>query len=533
MAISKLLHIKSYSSKNPHRNLENVINYICKKEKTEDGKNIFGVNCAPSSALKEMIMVKRRWGKIGNENYNGKKDRQGYHFVISFSPDEEIDVDTCNKVVKDFISEYFKDEYQVIFATHTDTDHLHSHIVFNSVNLKTGYKYDYRNGDWKKKIQPTLNKICKKYSLSELNLEEGREEFSFKKNSSYTEMIKQEIDSVIKNVNSLDELFKELRKRDYKIYERGQAIMIQPLGMKRARRLNSLGEGYTKEELMKRISERKSIDGSEHNEVIDPEKFKIISDKEKERYSVSIRRLITRVETVTMVRTLPYSKKMRHKKEYDQLQNIFDLFRFVQDKNIRTPSAAKKLLEETKKSLNEVKQEKSFFIKEIDKLEEVSLILDQMDKLKRSHDYYEETKKELFVTDYLQYNSYKEQLSDLGFKPEEVKEKRKALLDQLKALHNKEQELSQDKKMLSSLIKELDKYRKREFLEKIAERKYNPEIEKAYLEEGKKLNDQVKKEMEDAVEQKLQAVLEELEKENMNKSGVDVSDDLHNGKTKR
>ena len=186
MAISKLLHIKSYSSKNPHRNLENVINYICKKEKTEDGKNIFGVNCAPSSALKEMIMVKRRWGKIGNENYNGKKDRQGYHFVISFSPDEEIDVDTCNKVVKDFISEYFKDEYQVIFATHTDTDHLHSHIVFNSVNLKTGYKYDYRNGDWKKKIQPTLNKICKKYSLSELNLEEGREEFSFKKNSSYT-----------------------------------------------------------------------------------------------------------------------------------------------------------------------------------------------------------------------------------------------------------------------------------------------------------------------------------------------------------
>ena len=190
-------------------------------------------------------------------------------------------------------------------------------------------------------------------------------------------------------------------------------------------------------------------------------------------------------------------------------------------------------MEETKKSLNEVKQEKAFLIKEIDKLEEASLILDQMDKLKRSHDYYEETKKELFVTDYLQYNSYKEQLSDLGFKPEEVKEKRKALLDQLKALHNKEQELSQDKKMLSSLIKELDKYRKREFLEKIAERKYNPEIEKAYLEEGKKLNDQVEKEMEYAVEQKLQAVLEELEKENMNKSGVDVSDDLHNGKTKR
>ena len=40
------------------------------------------------------------------------------------------------------------------------TDHVHSHIVFNSVSFVDGKKYRYEKGDWAKYIQPITNKLC-------------------------------------------------------------------------------------------------------------------------------------------------------------------------------------------------------------------------------------------------------------------------------------------------------------------------------------------------------------------------------------
>lgn len=48
---------------------------------------------------------------------------------------------------------------------------MHGHIVFNSVNRMSGYKYRYENGDWEKYIQPITNKICEKYGLPPLEFD--------------------------------------------------------------------------------------------------------------------------------------------------------------------------------------------------------------------------------------------------------------------------------------------------------------------------------------------------------------------------
>ncbi len=70
-----------------------------------------------------------------------------------------------------FTEEFLGDRYEAVYAVHIDKDHIHSHIVWNSVSLLDGRKYDYKKGDWKHIIQPITNKLCKEYGLSIIEAE--------------------------------------------------------------------------------------------------------------------------------------------------------------------------------------------------------------------------------------------------------------------------------------------------------------------------------------------------------------------------
>lgn len=43
-------------------------------------------------------------------------------------------------------------DYEVVYSAHTDTEHMHAHIIFNSVNFRTGCKYRYNKNDWERKL---------------------------------------------------------------------------------------------------------------------------------------------------------------------------------------------------------------------------------------------------------------------------------------------------------------------------------------------------------------------------------------------
>ncbi len=114
------------------------------------------VNCLQDCAYEQMKATKQMFGKTGG--------RQGYHFVISLKPDEgtsEIMYDIAMR----FAEEAFGGEYETVVAVHTDRNHLHAHIIINSVNMVTGYKFQYNNGDWKYKFQTITNKLCEKYGF--------------------------------------------------------------------------------------------------------------------------------------------------------------------------------------------------------------------------------------------------------------------------------------------------------------------------------------------------------------------------------
>jgi hypothetical protein len=154
--------MNSEKNRNPAQHLQNALEYIQNPDKTEKLFLVGSVNCLPETAFDQMMDTKKLFQKTNK--------RQGYHIVLSLKPGEgtpEIAFDMARR----FTEEFLGDRYEAVYAVHIDKDHIHSHIVWNSVSLLDGRKYDYRKGDWKHIIQPITNKLCKEYGLSIIEAE--------------------------------------------------------------------------------------------------------------------------------------------------------------------------------------------------------------------------------------------------------------------------------------------------------------------------------------------------------------------------
>lgn len=163
MAISKVLHMKQAKSGYMAKHLANGLQYIMDPKKTDGGRYVSGNGCIPENALAQMLETKRHFRK--------QDKRQAYHFIISFEKGE-VTEETAFQVMGQFVEEYLGADYEAVYAVHNDTDHIHGHIIFNSVRCTDGRKYDYPKGEWEHRIQPLVNRLCKEHGLSVLDMEE-------------------------------------------------------------------------------------------------------------------------------------------------------------------------------------------------------------------------------------------------------------------------------------------------------------------------------------------------------------------------
>lgn len=160
MAITKILHINE-GKQHAGRHLYTAIRYITVPEKCGDGRYIGAINCLPDFAYEQMRDTKELFGKTDK--------RQAYHIIISFE-EGEITADKAYQFMGRFVDEYLKGEYEAIYAIHDNTDHIHGHLIFNSVSKATGLKFRYKKGDWARFIQPVTNRLCEEYGLSTIDI---------------------------------------------------------------------------------------------------------------------------------------------------------------------------------------------------------------------------------------------------------------------------------------------------------------------------------------------------------------------------
>lgn len=269
MAITRLMHMKE-SPGIPYIHLKNGIDYILDVkhdgEKTNYGEYVGGNSgIEHTEILQNFLETKKDYDKLDG--------RQGYHFVISFAKGE-TDAGTAYNVIEKFCEEYLGDAYDYVFAIHTDKEHMHGHIIFNSVSRISGYKYHYKKGDWEKYIQPVTDKICQEHGLQPLTFDEKKKvgmsyaEWNAKQNGKINWRIvtKADIDFAIENSDSYEMFTEKMKEMGYRFgrngYSRGKKeqyitfVFDKPDGKAVRLRSSSLGKGYTLPDIIERIQSK-------------------------------------------------------------------------------------------------------------------------------------------------------------------------------------------------------------------------------------------------------------------------------------
>lgn len=252
MAITKIMNMKAAKIGNVAAHLKHSLEYICNKAKTDNGSLVGSINCLPDFSFEQMIQTKKMFGKTDG--------RQGYHFVISLEPGEGNEKQML-EIMRRFAEEFLCGEYEAVYAVHNDKNHLHGHLVFNSVNMVTGRKYDYKKGDWKDIIQPITNRLCEEYGLSIVPAEYSKEPLNmnrkeWEKEQSWSDVVEADMRYCRSRANSVDEFLYFMEELGYEV-KSGVHISVKAGKMKRSRRLDTIDEEFSKEKLEEYFTEEK------------------------------------------------------------------------------------------------------------------------------------------------------------------------------------------------------------------------------------------------------------------------------------
>lgn len=246
MAITKILNIGGSKEGVRSQHLRHALVYITNSEKTQNNILVGSVNCLPDavSAYMQMIDTKKYFGK--------ELGRQGYHIIISFEKGE-ASPETAFAIGEKFVQEFLQENYEAVYAVHDDKEHCHVHIVYNNVHMETGYKFQYRKGDWKNIMQPITNRLCKEYGLAVMPAEYAKEPTNlerkdWEKQKGFDSLIMSDASLCMYAAEDLDHFIWLLRQLGYET-KNGAHIAVRAAGMKRYRRLDSLAEYFSKEYL--------------------------------------------------------------------------------------------------------------------------------------------------------------------------------------------------------------------------------------------------------------------------------------------
>ena len=226
--------------------LHNALDYIANAEKTENGVLVGYINCMEGMVFEQMCQTKRLYGKVGG--------RQGYHFVLSLAPGEG-NVEQMFEVVQEFAEGFLKGEYEAMYSVHTDKNHIHAHLIFNSVNLATGRKFEYKKGDWKYKIQPITNRLCEKHGLSIVPAEYSKDPINMNrkqwdKEQSWTKIVEEDVRYVLAMAKDFGHFLYLMELLGYEV-KRGKHLAVKSKEMKKFRRLDTINEEYIEENIRK------------------------------------------------------------------------------------------------------------------------------------------------------------------------------------------------------------------------------------------------------------------------------------------
>ena len=232
------------------KDLHNELEYISDDYKTEEKKYVTGINCSTNNACKEMKEIKKHFQK--------EDGIIAFHAYQSFK-EGEVTPEQAHNIGIQLAEEMWGDRFQVVVATHLNTNHIHNHFVINSVSFVDGKKY-YDNRMSYAELRRLNDQICMEHNLSyleEKKTKKGLYYINYQDKADkiiYSKQTKSDVDMAIALANSYSEFITILENMNYEVTERANKLSVRDLEYNRNIRIERrFGEDYTIDNIKKQI----------------------------------------------------------------------------------------------------------------------------------------------------------------------------------------------------------------------------------------------------------------------------------------
>lgn len=246
---------KTTNPKYLNKDLANALKYVENDSKTDMKMFVSGINCPAVRAYKQMIATKHRYGKLGGN--------VAYHGYQSFKSGEVTPEET-HKIGIETAKRMWGENYEIVVTTHLNTENIHNHFVINSVSFKTGKKFENHISDHIR-LRELSDEVCKEFNKSVIENAKfyngNKKTYWLHKQGKKThrDILRDDVDFAVKAAGNLMEFERIMINMGYSF---NRNIMpahpsVIAKGWQRPVRIDSLGEEYSTEGLVKRIADNK------------------------------------------------------------------------------------------------------------------------------------------------------------------------------------------------------------------------------------------------------------------------------------
>ena len=333
--------------------LDQAIQYVLNGDKTDYQILTAHQNCDPGREYRQMMDTKREVGKLDG--------RQCYHIIQSFKPGE-ITPELALEIAEEFAAEYLAD-YEVVIGTHVDKGHIHSHLVFNSVNTQTGEKYHITTQEYYRQIRTISDRLCRAHGLSVIMEGQPTQAVSYiewlrqsRGQPTFRSMLEADLRTAIEDANDLGHFFLLMKHLGWEI-SHGSRLGFRLRGQERFMIPGRKNRLFTEEGIMAAI--QGNLATGQRPAIIYRPPFQPY--KEHPKYTGLMALYVHYLYVLGKIEKQQYPPRMtpRLRKEVMRFDRIQEQFLFLRDNDITTPEGMASFRERMEETLDTLTKQRT------------------------------------------------------------------------------------------------------------------------------------------------------------------------------
>ena len=312
MAATRLIALHKNKGKSVAACLKSRTDYAKNPDKTNRGELVSSYQCSPLTADEEFMLSKRQYDLATGRRQ--KSDVIAYQIRQSFRPGE-ITAEEANKVGYELAMRFTKGKYAFVVATHTNRQHIHNHVIFNSTALDGTRKFrDFFFSALA--VQRLSDLICLEHQLSVIEKKPYRERqkrIVYPPKESNRDRLCGIIDTILaEKPEDYEAFLQKLEQQGYEV-KRGKHTAVKGKGQKRFIRFRTLGTGYGEDEI-KAVLEGKAEHHPYQKQPPKEQPFQLLVDiqgKMAEGKSIGYKKWATKFNLKEMSKTLLFLQEQK------------------------------------------------------------------------------------------------------------------------------------------------------------------------------------------------------------------------------